>query len=751
MQSQYLDPAAAAAMTEHRKEAIRLAKRQEEAVRKKAEASGTNVPPYEMLELIGKGSYGRVYKAANTNKEIVAVKVIDIDDADFRAFGEAKEEQIKDFQKEIKILREADESGAPNLNRIIDAFSVHSQLWLICEYCPGGSVKTLMRATNNRLGERYIAIVARELAKALQALHKAGIMHRDVKAANVLIHEEGQLQLCDFGVATVFDPKGDKRKTFIGTVHWMPPEMFAQEPQYAGEVDVWGFGCTLYECATGNPPNADLREPRQLGARLRRANKALELPADQDFPNDFRDLVSYTLTPDQSERPDMSKVLEHEYIVNNEEIHPTSSLVELVQVYYAWLFGGGQRASLFIQAGARDVSVPGTITDPDDSDAWNFSTTDIFEKRISTVLNIPDLSRLEESPSPDQKGKASLPLEQVSLNQKANFEERVKRGADLANIFDQNKPNYTYQAKNDFVPVEERRVSDLPFRNTMMPDDRPYSIASNVLDLGDFDSSNYASVPDVRLADAATIRASRAASKFYREASSSSEALTARRTSSAHSDDPYFTASDTERPRPPTMGFSFPPKEWMSEPNSPPAGATAPPAPLAAKPKAKETRKTMEWSFAAAMTEASASDADAEPDTDTEAKPSSSNTLVVPPPPLLRTITQPVTASEARDLADTHPLMSSGASISGSEAETEGDPFGLDRHGDVDGGPTDISSDENSSNGPVIVSMPKIKPPSSPILAPGVEDRLVEVELEKMLSAFGGVLSGVGEALKEGS
>ena len=79
-----------------------------------------------------------------SSQKVVAIKVIDVDDADFRAFGDAKDEQINDFNKEIRILRQAQESGAPNLNQMIEALPVHSQLWLICEYCPGGSVKTLV-------------------------------------------------------------------------------------------------------------------------------------------------------------------------------------------------------------------------------------------------------------------------------------------------------------------------------------------------------------------------------------------------------------------------------------------------------------------------------------------------------------------------------------------------------------------------------------------------------------------------------
>lgn len=85
----------------------------------------------------------RIRRHTSTQK-VVAVKVIDIDDADFRAFGDRKDEQINDFNKEIRILRQAQESGAPNLNRMIEALPVHSQLWLVCEYCPGGSVKTLV-------------------------------------------------------------------------------------------------------------------------------------------------------------------------------------------------------------------------------------------------------------------------------------------------------------------------------------------------------------------------------------------------------------------------------------------------------------------------------------------------------------------------------------------------------------------------------------------------------------------------------
>lgn len=98
---------------------------------------------------------------------------------------------------------------------------------------------------DDKLSEKFIIPVARELAEGLNAIHQAGIIHRDIKAANVLIHEEGRLQICDFGVAGVLQSQLDKRSTWIGTPHWMPPELFPNRPteahQYGSEVSLFYF------------------------------------------------------------------------------------------------------------------------------------------------------------------------------------------------------------------------------------------------------------------------------------------------------------------------------------------------------------------------------------------------------------------------------------------------------------------------------------------------------------------------------
>ena len=641
-----------------------------------------------------------------STQELVAIKVIDIDDADYRAVRDTRDDQIKEFNREIRVLKQAQDSGAQNMNQMLEAFAIHSQLWLICEYCPGGSVKTLMRATKEKLGEEYIIPIARELAVGLQALHKAGIVHRDIKAANVLIHEEGQLQLCDFGVAGVLQSTHDKRTTIIGTLHWMAPEMYQQDAEYSSEVDVWGYGCTLYECAVGNPPNADVREIHQIRSRLRRNNAPISLPEDGNFSDELRDLVRFTLNRNPSERPSMEDVLNHAYVRDTAEKYPVSSLSELVKIYYEWLHGGGQRISLYNPHGAKEAEAFGTMAS--DRDEWNFSTTDVFVKRVSMMMNPTPRVKIEGENTPKQslEMSASAPdLRELTSNEKANFEERVRRGAPLADLFDQNKPEYKYETKaGDFVPIEQKRVSDLPLRT--MTEDRPYSIASNVIDMGDFDSSHYAAIATasdpkdtIKLADAATIRANRSNSRLYRD--SSADSLTAKQHGS---EELYSSESESSKgERPATKDFSFPPKEWTMPTSLPsenqPATEGASEAPASIKAN-KHT--TMEWSFANAM--ASASDTEPEPEFSAEKparpaapskvnkhatmewsfagamaaaveEPTAEKSPVLQRPPLLPSVTEPVYTGDL-EISSRPSTATSMHSAAASDADY--DPFKFD-------------------------------------------------------------------------
>lgn len=468
------------------------------------------------------------------------------------------------------------------------------------------------------------------------------------------------------------------------------------------QVDVWAFGCTIYECAVGKPPNADLREPQQLRARMRRMNKSIELPDSDEFPEHLRSLVSYALSPDAKSRPRMSDVLEHPYLAGTEQSHPTTILAELVNVYYAWLYSGGQRASLFIKGGAVVSDAPGSLSATDDE--WNFSTTIDFEKRISKYLDldidIPDIrepsdlpsSEGDETPKALKEGASAPPSEELTATQKANFEERVRRGAtNLSNLFDQNKPNYEYKTKTDFRPIQERRVSDLPFR-AMVAEDRPPSIASNEIDLGDFDSSSYATIAPTKLADAPTMRPKRSDTKLNREGSSTN--VTPLKSSLSLDDDYLTIQASTDRPA--TQDFSFPPKEWKQDTEA----TTDTAAGVDAK---KDTRKTMDWSFDMAMSDVEPESEEAElPEiankntkkhetmqwsfSQAMAETGTSNSMTqttTRPAPMLRTMTMPVTSSELDTAEAELPRPSTALSEAYSEASlasSEADPFGLD-HG----------------------------------------------------------------------
>lgn len=145
--SSLLDPTSAvAAITKHKAEAMRLAREQSAAIQEMCRRAKTESPPYEFEELIGKGAYGRVYKGHQLpSRKVVALKVMDIDSMDYQTPRDFKDESIKDFIHETKVMKQVKDSGAKNINELIEAISIHSQLWLVCEYCPGGSVRTLVR------------------------------------------------------------------------------------------------------------------------------------------------------------------------------------------------------------------------------------------------------------------------------------------------------------------------------------------------------------------------------------------------------------------------------------------------------------------------------------------------------------------------------------------------------------------------------------------------------------------------------
>jgi len=429
-----------------KQKALEDAKKMQAAVNEQSAKDSKEPPPYLLTELIGKGSFGRVYKATDIKrKSMVAVKIIDIEESD--TVNPKLADTFREFLAEINALKLLSDSGAKNINHVIDALPVGQSMWMITEYCAGGSVATLMKPTApGGLQERWIIPILREVAEAVYWVHRQGIIHRDIKCANVLITESGSVQLCDFGVAGVIETKFDKRSTFIGTPHWMAPELFDQDMSYGTEVDIWAFGALVFEIASGLPPNVMAGiDIYQLGNYLK--SHAPRLDGDQ-YSDQLKGLVAFCLVEDPTQRPTIEQVQSHPYISNSASRYPTSTLSMLVRGYKLWESQGGARKSLFAPGGAQG---PLDISDLSSTalanDEWNFSTTLAFDQEVfedpdsqavfdaygtdvdfdPSEMFRPSKPKSRRRPPPQQLAAMKAPLEKVfDPNTISNYEDNSR-------------------------------------------------------------------------------------------------------------------------------------------------------------------------------------------------------------------------------------------------------------------------------------------------------------------------------------
>ncbi|VVA24142.1 PREDICTED: serine/threonine-kinase [Prunus dulcis] len=255
---------------------------------------------YELLNELGKGSYGAVYKARDIKtSELVAIKVISLSQG---------EEGYEEICGEIEMLQQCNH---PNVVRYLGSYQGEEYLWIVMEYCGGGSVADLMNVTEDALEEYQIAYICREALKGLAYLHSIFKVHRDIKGGNILLTEQGDVKLGDFGVAAQLTRTMSKRNTFIGTPHWMAPEVI-QESRYDGKVDVWALGVSAIEMAEGLPPRSSVHPMRVLF--MISLEPAPMLEDKEKWSLVFHDFVAKCLTKEPRLRPTASEMLKHKFI-----------------------------------------------------------------------------------------------------------------------------------------------------------------------------------------------------------------------------------------------------------------------------------------------------------------------------------------------------------------------------------------------------------------------------------------------------
>uniref|UniRef100_A0AAQ5YQQ5 Mitogen-activated protein kinase kinase kinase kinase n=1 Tax=Amphiprion ocellaris TaxID=80972 RepID=A0AAQ5YQQ5_AMPOC len=258
---------------------------------------------YELIHRIGCGTYGEVFKARNIRtSELAAIKIVKLDPGD----------DITSIQQEITMMKECKHK---NIVAYFGSYHRNTKLWICMEFCGGGSLQDIYHVTGP-LKEKQIAFVCRETLQGLYHLHETGKMHRDIKGANILLTERGDVKLADFGVAAEISASVAKRKSFIGTPYWMAPEVAAVEKKggYNHLCDIWAAGITAIELAELQPPMFDLHPMRALMLMSKSSFQPPRLKDKTKWSASFQSFVKMALIKNPRKRPSAETLLQHPFV-----------------------------------------------------------------------------------------------------------------------------------------------------------------------------------------------------------------------------------------------------------------------------------------------------------------------------------------------------------------------------------------------------------------------------------------------------
>eukprot|EP00066_Takifugu_rubripes_P012284 XP_011601550.1 PREDICTED: STE20-like serine/threonine-protein kinase [Takifugu rubripes] len=279
-----------------------------------------DVNPEEIWDIIGElgdGAFGKVFKAQNKqNGTLAAAKVIDT----------KTEDELEDYMVEIDILASCDHH---HIVKLLDAFYFEGKLWILIEFCAGGAVDAIMLELERPLTEPQIRVVCRQTLEALIYLHENKIIHRDLKAGNILLSLNGEVKLADFGVSAKNTKTLQRRDSFIGTPYWMAPEVVmcetSKDRPYDYKADIWSLGVTLIELAQIEPPNHEMNPMRVLLKIAKSEPPTLMHPSR--WSPEFNDFLRKALDKNVDNRWSSVQLIQHPFVASVTDCRPLREII----------------------------------------------------------------------------------------------------------------------------------------------------------------------------------------------------------------------------------------------------------------------------------------------------------------------------------------------------------------------------------------------------------------------------------------
>lgn len=343
---------------------------------------------YEILDKIGSGTYGDVFKARfkrrNKSTEIFAIKKID--------FTKANTKELEHLSREESILRNLCNTKHENIVRYVTSFKTDSVLYIVTELCAEGSLYDYLRQVKIGLEEHEFKTYLEQILNGVKYLHSKNITHRDLKTKNILLSSDCCIKIADFGVAKEVTSNRATNTVYVGTMHYIAPEMTDGKGNYNSKIDIWAIGCDCYEMGTSKYA-FDGRNVTELKNAV--GKNMLPNINSLRFCETMREMIIQMLALDPTKRPDAATL--HEEVLRHDcqNMKQCQKSHKQTQVFsHSTVTPGQQRNEVFLSSQSSNIS---TIQRCPDHDREPTQNTDSFEKQ-----NGEDSSCL--SPRPYSKG-----------------------------------------------------------------------------------------------------------------------------------------------------------------------------------------------------------------------------------------------------------------------------------------------------------------------------------------------------------